>query len=342
MQTASIFLVGYFGANNLGDELLLHTLIRELESIASFKFRILSDDPIGTKQVYPRAEGIYKYSWLEIVQAIISSNTVIFCGGSLLQDATSFNSLIFYSSIAFLAKLFGKELILLSQGIGPLNRPVSRFIGLLVLEMADVVTLREGNEIFQGTVGADLVWGMDIDLSDIPPPESPLIVVSLRQHSEVTEGRLEQLAYFINQVYHGYEVKLIALQPNDKRPLEMLSKLLGKQIKPIEIYDYQTWEEVGRPIFANAELVIGMRFHSIVLATKCGTPSIGISYDPKVSLLCSGLGIPCFELHELDRLLEKPFIFPSREELISLSERQSTLLFEINQPVLLSTVEIIE
>src|SRR5690606_10844621 len=43
---------------------------------------------------------------------------------------------------------------------------------------------------------------------------------------------------------------------------------------------------------AAADLVVGMRLHSLILAQVCGVPAVGLSYDPKVAAHCSTASEP--------------------------------------------------
>ena len=43
-------------------------------------------------------------------------------------------------------------------------------------------------------------------------------------------------------------------------------------------------------------MVIGMRFHALIMAAAEGCRCFAISYDPKVSYLMADLALPCIEL----------------------------------------------
>ena len=103
----SIFLIGYYGQNNLGDELLCSQSQRILkDKLGEVRFQILGHDVGRT----------------EVIQAIWRADKVVFGGGSLFQDVTSKRSLLFYLSLVLLARFFRKEILFLGQGLGPLSQ----------------------------------------------------------------------------------------------------------------------------------------------------------------------------------------------------------------------------
>ena len=120
----SVLLVGYFGYSNLGDEMTLKTAINELSERGITNIGILcrKDSPI--KEEFKEKKGfdfvkLYdRMSFVDIRTAIESYDTVILCGGNLLQNETSERSLLYYERIIALAKKKGKGVYMLSSGFG--------------------------------------------------------------------------------------------------------------------------------------------------------------------------------------------------------------------------------
>jgi polysaccharide pyruvyl transferase WcaK-like protein len=46
-------------------------------------------------------------------------------------------------------------------------------------------------------------------------------------------------------------------------------------------------------VFSSAGLVLAMRLHGLILATLSGSPTVALSYDPKVAAAAKAIGCPC-------------------------------------------------
>ena len=117
--------VGYYGYGNFGDELLLKAIRRILKNIGFNTVEILYPDsqfPIAGVKVYKR------FSAIEVIPAIKKTNLVVFGGGGLFQDVTSFRSFLYYYTIAKISIFFKKPVVFLGTSFGPLRRNLSRLL----------------------------------------------------------------------------------------------------------------------------------------------------------------------------------------------------------------------
>ena len=118
-----IFLVGYYGYNNFGDELLLNSMLKILNDVKFQGEVIIPSDNllrIETPISY-KVTDIKKFDLYNIVLSIKSSDLVIFGGGNLFQTETSLKSFLYYYYIAKKAIKYKKPLFLISQGFGPIK-----------------------------------------------------------------------------------------------------------------------------------------------------------------------------------------------------------------------------
>jgi polysaccharide pyruvyl transferase CsaB len=341
-----IALMGYYGAGNLGDELLLQSTIELIKNVGQFELIIFSGTPNQTAQTYPDHKIVDKFNLFEVLGSLLECDVLVFGGGSVFQDVSSLKSLFYYFAVCFCSKLFGKKLLLLGQGIGPLKRQVSNMLAGWAFKLADQVTVRdiESKHIadywgLNAKLAADLVWALD------KPIETPLtnpksIVVSLRPSRDLTEETIKTIADFLNLNYSDYQINLIALQSCD---LQVLNKLLKdlKNAKVFEIYNLVSWEQTGI-LFSNAEKCFCMRLHAIVLAIKCGTPSLGLAYDPKVGTLCKAAGLPFIKIDTitLDNLSDlNKIALPVIDELVEFTNQQRQLSAEVNSKAICALIE---
>ena len=132
---------GYYGFKNFGDELILSVLIEHLKSV-NVESVVLSSDIQFTKE-NNKVKAVDRFNIKNIVEEIKNSDVLISGGGSLLQDVTSFKSLVYYAFIIALGILFNKKVIIFAQGIGPLNNGLARFIVRKILKFCSYVSVRD-------------------------------------------------------------------------------------------------------------------------------------------------------------------------------------------------------
>jgi N-acetylglucosaminyldiphosphoundecaprenol N-acetyl-beta-D-mannosaminyltransferase len=312
----TITLIVYYGAGNLGDELLLESSINIIRSIdANAQINIFSQSPKLTSETYSAYKCFNKFNILDIYSALISSRALVFGGGSIFQDSSSFKSLIYYCVIALSFKCFGKKIILLGQGIGPLKNSISRLICQIVYKVADFVNVRDqesfemakswGLDEKRLSKGIDLVWYLDhpqksnTNLDTQSNTESNTlsntILISLRDTKNFQEKELLLFAKHLHKHHSESEFILFAFQKNDLKILIKLTEYLNKyNVKNSinEIYTLQDWTSNGEKLFLNSHMIYSMRFHGVMLAAKLNIPCIGLAYDPKVSSLCKEINLP--------------------------------------------------
>lgn len=307
-QRKRILISGYYGFSNAGDEALLSTIVSGLreESGNSVDISVLSASPGETASTY-KVDAVPRMSPKHVMAALDGCDLLISGGGSLLQDTTSLKSLIYYLSIIRLAQLKQKKVMILGQGIGPLRRWISRQAASYVLNLSDVISVRDAQSAeLLGKIGVrkpDVTVTADPTLLLKPcsmdevrallaeaglGPEEDVIAVSLRGWDvapgleDATISGLEDLSLRISARMLFINMHM----PFDDRVSERaMGTIWSAAIQP------RVWtaeQLVG--VFGACRMVIGMRLHALILAAAAGTPSFGIAYDPKVEQFCISSG----------------------------------------------------
>lgn len=289
-KSANAHLVfGYFGAGNFGDEWTLASFLKGC-SQCGFEpenFIVLSRNPKRTTEeqnvtAIPR-------DWRVIFPTLKNCQWAIGCGGSLLQDVTSFRSLAFYCLLVWVAKAMGKRVALLGQGLGPLKRPLSKKLAVHTLNACDLVTFREsisfeaarslGVSTDECFVTADLTFTWD----KFPKTEQKAAVgVNLRPIKGHWSG--EAIEEVLKTSFSGERILLLPLQPNgDELALKPLANLTNT-----DWWRYETWLD-GLEGIASVNLLIAMRLHALIAACLLGIPFLALNYDPKVENILQGV-----------------------------------------------------
>jgi polysaccharide pyruvyl transferase CsaB len=289
-----MLLVGYFGHGNLGDEMMLHAFLQGLRERVNFSACAISGSPDETERMHS-ITAIGKFDILGIVDRMRKADVVVGCGGSLLQDATSFRSLAYYVGLIVLSRSLGVAPVLLAQGLGPLRRRVSKRLAGLALRCCSLITFRDEVSLElaktlcavhdKAYLTADLAFILTPPHGAKPPQENMLLAIAMRPWrgvDEVLECVVDGILKLKNRIS---AVRCISFSRDDVEVNERLSSLL-KQME-VEVITPRSIEELWEAMEC-VHLLIGSRLHSLILACMLGIPSIAISYDPKVEAFMRG------------------------------------------------------
>jgi polysaccharide pyruvyl transferase CsaB len=293
-------LCGYYGQGNGGDEALLATLLQLLP--LGVEPVVLSGNPAETRDRYgvmavPRKSG--RALWA----ALRSSDALIWGGGSLMQDATSWASPLYYAGLMIAARSLGLRRVAWAQGVGPLRRGWIRALARSIFQQCDGVTVRDRASAsllktwnVKGVeMAPDPVWALASQpAAELAP--GPKVAVALRSHHTLTPDRLDRLAEALDhfQAQTGALVVLIPFQPiADGVVAQQLADRLGPGRSQIVS---ETDPARLKGLFRQMDLTIGMRLHALIMAAAEGSRCWGLSYDPKVRVLLEAIGAPGWDL----------------------------------------------
>ena len=293
-------LSGYFGFKNFGDEAILSVLVNKLQQHKQH-ITIISSDPQYTKSKFKHIRSVYTFDLKNIAGFIYKSDCLISGGGSLLQDVTSFKSLIYYLLIIFIALIFRKKVIIFAQGIGPIKSTIGQILTKFLLKHCSFISVRDKKS-------QDLLskWGIKSELVCDPVFSTQIdniekdgsISVQLRDFKSLTEDFIDRLALKIFTEFKNIPVKIIPFQHSvDIDVCKRFEKSL-KLLEPdanISVLENLTDEEITETI-SKSEYLIAMRFHAIIAGLITQTKTLGINYDIKVEKLCKEYMIPYIEL----------------------------------------------
>lgn len=366
---------GYYGMRNVGDDLLLYVTLAEVDRIdPEAWFTVVSGIPLLSP---PRARVTVVRGGkpLTTLRQLLANDVWLFGGGGLLQDGSrrsrhTLNRLRFACRAA---SWLGRRVALVGIGVGPLDTSAGRAQAREILKLADFVTVRDEES---AVVARDLVpekpFSTTADLAFLlprvsprpSPPDrsaakpSPTLGISLLPHSaslgngaepDVEAGRA--VAAALNHVLErnpALRIKLLeffsgAETYGDRVVLETVKS----RLRFPERASYRAYDGDALAVFEEVRAcsaVLGMRFHSCVLAALGGVPFAMIAYHPKCTTLARSLRVrdeaiaSAALLREpdrlaalLDRLLADPEAFrPGRpaEEMVGAAELNFQLLAE--------------
>jgi polysaccharide pyruvyl transferase CsaB len=294
MTETQVVLCGYYGAGNGGDEALLASMLEILPP--NVKPLVLSANPQQTKKRYG-VTAIDRKS-LNVINALRKSKALILGGGSLIQDATSVRSALYYGGLVGLAQQFGLQTIAIGQGIGPLNQQLTQWVAQRTFGACSALSVRDKASAFilqdwsiSCMMAPDPVW----NLAAVPLPElaelpTPRIAVTLREHRDLTAERLQVLIQALTELQQATNslVLIVPFQASDVAIAQQIHAQIPAHSLVIILEDPRQLKGV----FQGVHLAIGMRYHSLIMAAAEGCRCFALSYDPKIDQLMEDLEIP--------------------------------------------------
>lgn len=316
-----ILISGYYGFKNSGDDALLEAILNDIKRYKpSPNITVLSANPKETIKKY-RVNAINRFNLIKILRHMKNAGLLISGGGTLIQDATSTKSLIYYLSIIRLAIRKNVRTMLYSNGIGPLKNEGNVKRVKKVLEKVDVITLRDpesgraleelGIDKPKRLVTADPVFGISnismergatlLRKAGVPYGTKRILGVSVRKTKDTASGFEEAVAAtcdYMAEKYGCYAV-FIPMQPSKD---EQISKnIIGRMKSDACILKERLSVNDMISAVSAMDVCIGMRLHSLIYATIGGVPLMGISYDPKIkSFMEYASQRLCVDVCELD------------------------------------------
>lgn len=326
---ADIVISGYHGFANSGDEALLLAILNALrEKRSSLDVTVLSKTPENTSAVY-NVKSIYRYNLFKIIKELKSSGMLLFGGGSLLQDVTSSKSILYYLMIIYLAQKCGVKTMLYANGIGPIKKKHNRRLASKILNKADIITLRDDmsdEELRQLgvtrpeiAITADPAFTLsgDVSLSGQyitnlagVPHNSKICVVSIRSWKNAEKDFDKKLARLCDYMADKYSIYSLFVPMQYPADMEISKKVMSLMKNEAYIINRELSVPEMFSVLSEAELVIGMRLHSLIYATTLEIPALAIVYDPKISAFMESLNQP-------DRVDAESFDFEDARDILS-------------------------
>ena len=305
----NILISGYYGFNNIGDESILRTVIDNLrEKLGDIDITVLSQNPEQTAEKYG-VKAAQRMSIPDIVRAISRCDLLLSGGGSLLQDATSSHSILYYLFILRLAQIMGKKTFIYSQGIGPISSARNRRLTASVLRRVSSIVVRDSksrdllleigvpDRLIRVTADpvirvkkADTALGLDILRHEgFPRKEGKLTVgwaVKSRRPDPVFYDEIRKCIRWLKEEYDADSVLIPFFHSEDLSVCETIAAELGEEVGCLR-QKYLSEETLS--IIGCMDILVGVRLHSLIYSAVMGVPMIGISYDPKVDSFLSSI-----------------------------------------------------
>lgn len=319
-QRSGILICGSYGLGNTGDEAILKAILREARAAAGGEeLTVLSRNPAETTARHGVA-ALHMFDLPGILRVMGRVRLYINGGGSLIQDATSRRSLLYYLFTLRAARRQGCKVLMYGCGIGPVTRPGDVTLVRRVLNgCVDAITLREDASLAElarfGVDKPEIVLAADPVLSLQPAPEEETdalmtqlgldprgayLGVCLRTWKGF-EDKVPVIAGAVRCAWEKYGLAPVFLSINHISDGDAADQVCAHlEGVPSCVLRQPLSSELMLGLTSRMHAVISMRLHGLIFAAGQGVPLVGITYDPKVSGFLSYMGQELYE--DLDGL----------------------------------------
>ncbi len=318
-----IYLKGFFGHDNTGDDAILDTMLRSLfDEFEEPTINVVHDNPKYIEDKWP-VKAIKSHFIRYIpshIRALYKADFLIFGGGGLLpsDNPSSFLRLLLFFVFAKLLRV--SYIIVYSIGIDPIQKKLSLLLARFIFnKLTDFNSVRDEysyEELAKARVknikiifdpgflaeeddseACDVLRSFGIGTND------KYIIIALTKRWDLEKEKaqslrfniyLDKMARIISSLYYLYDhlhfIFIPFKYPEDKEIAELIKTKIKKSDR-VHIANLKNKHEVIRSLFKWTELVIAMRYHAVVFAISEVRPVAGISYSTKMDWLLDKTGL---------------------------------------------------
>ena len=302
-EKSEILIVGFYGAPNLGDELMLSTLLSYLDCDNLDVTVLLCDNYDYKINDYPKVKFIHypktRYDFNILAEKF---DYIIFGGGAIIddkqylkQDSFKYDLGTILIDLSLRGIAFNKKMIYLglSSNYNLSNQEYIRYLGYII-ENAEFFSVRDPNSkktILKAIPTLDekqIVLINDLVMSNtkLTNPINlnkgrnifvGIIWVCTEENMEV----LRKLLFHIKTNYPKYHIKLIPFYDYVNNDINLYNKIFDKleDKDNIEILPYNNTIEEIIYTFDKCDYIISMRYHATLISLARNINTISICYD---------------------------------------------------------------
>ncbi len=293
----SIVIAGYYGFGNAGDELILLSLIRRLlREDPNETLTVLSKTPDETHRDFGVLAVDRWRPWTWIVP-FLQAKRFVLGGGGLLQETSGPLNHLYYLSLLVIAKLFGCTTEVRAIGVDPIGRPFNRFWTRWVFHhWTDEISVRdeESRQALEDagveraiSVQADPVSELAVDRSS---QTTDRIAIALSPSLSAAD-RVHEVAGLCNRISERLQCAIDFLVFFPAEDEAMARHIAGETSAANQVRVWQNPRDLLSWV-PSYSLVVGSRFHALVLAAACEIPFVGWGEQKKVENFCRTRHMP--------------------------------------------------
>jgi len=322
-----VTLVGYYGANNFGDDIMMMSIVNELRKYC-IDISIIGVGPIDW--IYGDIEVFYFRpnnpigNFITFQKAIRNSSVVMWGGGTCFTDEDAdglFNYMLY-------AKLRIKKIFYVGVGIGNLNILTRKAKAIILINLSSYISFRDHKSFKKGR---QWCFSNSLKLIKTDDPANrflQLVIQSIPKRKECKEygviswrnldkynlcgKKIDMVALYCLQKLcekHGLS-KLVVIDADSKEDSKIAMKLirfLKDNSNGIEIIYDNTKSYINKLIILkNARIIMTSRLHVAIAAHYLEKRCFAYNYSPKIESFVNETADPNITLiGDLNLLIKK-------------------------------------
>lgn len=299
MKDIEAVICGYYGFDNLGDELLAQVVVSLYgrNEVPPDKLAILSSSPDKTASVLGII-AVDRWDPLRVWKVLRRSRTLILGGGGLFQDSTSPRSSLYYWGVIKMALLAGCRVWMFGQSVGPFRTRGAALLARNAIGNCRVRVVRDRSSMkilekwdLSCSMVPDPVMALSADLAGREGNEYVLVNVRPWADGRIPEKVFTQALDISKRT--GLPLRVVAMAPEDEIFAHRYLSSAGKG--HIKVERAVSLADIIR-IWKGAAFAFGMRLHFCIISVLSGVPCLAVPYDPKVDGFCASYGVPVWDM----------------------------------------------
>jgi len=301
MKSNAIVIAGYYGFGNAGDELILKSMIDQYRSQdPQCLLTVLSNDPVQTRHHFT-VDAVSRWQPWAWLGPLLRARRFILGGGGLLQESSGPWNHAYYLFLLFVAKLLGCRTEARAIGVDPIDYPFNCWWTRFILDSAvDTISVRDADSqrALESTGirhpilrSADPVFQLSVTPSESVNPRIGFAVAPWNQRT----GWDHDLAFLADRLidHLGVSIDFLVFFPMQD---EELARAVA--VHATHSVGVRTWQQPEEILtwMGEYQLIVGMRYHALVMAALAGKAFIGWGFQKKVRTLCQEFSQPIWTL----------------------------------------------
>ena len=320
-RARKVILSGFYGAANLGDELILQSISDALvRADPAVQVAVASEIPQNVEithglQAFKRSDNF------EAAYQLHTADAVVVGGGGLWHDLTvqragglasmvsgTSISIAGFGNLPLMGRVLGIPYHVVGMGVGPLEDADAKAMVRYLADQTSTLLVRdpESRNLLLGAgvadervdVAPDVVYAVDLDASGAPSEHAQeldrlrsegrtVAVVNLRRWAGADmEAVLGETAAALNALAADRPLAVVGLPmqagpSHDRHIVNELADRLSPEVAFVMLPDPTSLPEVVQ-VLRRSDVMLTMRLHAALLAARCSVPAVGLAYNPKV------------------------------------------------------------
>lgn len=317
MAAERVLVGGWYGAGNLGDEMLLDLFIRWCREKGAEPTAI-SIDPAATQRLHGIA-AVDLFDLEGVLGAMREADLFALGGGGLLQTHHNFTQRALYDFSAadigsyvrpmLMARQLGVPTLFWAQGLGPLQGDEPRAVVRDLLSWVGHASLRDASSL---ALLRELGCTRDFPVAPDPAWAWPLPAVAPRaagpaRRIAIVPRSWDAAPEWSDRFLEALRRQLAPEQASIVWMVSQANAVPGRASDDVEFIrgmidrlgDGYAQSLLIHPspsdwaaTLAGCDAAIVMRMHAQILALRLGLPTLAIEYDPKMAVVSSDAGLP--------------------------------------------------